>query len=631
MATKPKRDEQATPYNAETSERGPSDNGLAKYKKDFERATKYVQTNYHSKWFDFWRIYNNQRVKIGYNSIADAFVPETRTIVESLVANIAGAQPKFEYVPTNEEQERDTKVLSELIAYYWDANHMGTKSQSWVRDAILYGTGVLHVSWDAERNMPRIDNVPLRDFFVDPSATSLEDARYVGFRYLANKDDLDEAEVIDPETGELVRKYRNLQFVDAPTREDSSPDEMDKEKKEMNLGSQSGKDKDNQVEVILMYYITPSTAKVVEIANRRTVIRSVDTPYQQDERQQDVEVVGPEGPTKAKKTIDKILPFYPFAILRNVIDSSLFFGTGDVEVILDRQETLNDVENLDLDNLHYMNNVMWRIDPAYEDMAGEIESTPGIVIPIPRFGLEPIPKPIITGDLDAKKAEIKDEMRKATAADEIMQGSQSSSRTTATEIQQVATQSNQRFQSKITNLESEGYAQLASVLFKVSQIMVDQKTVVRIVGPEGVAFKDFDPNEFSGFYEPHVKLDSTIKLAKQERGLKDNQLYQLILNNPVVNQQEAIRMIAKSLDASDEDINRLLTLPPPPPAPPVPAAPAAPEADVDPEAESASAVQQAREDFANANGAGPDEDMDPDAESALAIRQAREDFAAQGQ
>lgn len=534
---------------------------LNQYVQDFKDAYDYAHENYHDLWYRCYSIYNNRRVKIGYNSIADGFVPETRTIVESLVANIAGGTPKFEYIPTAEEQEVDTEVLTELMNYYWDCNHMGTKAQSWVRDSVLYGTGILHVTWNAKEKRPQIDNVPLRDFFIDPTATSLENARYAGFRYLADLEGLKKMQVMDPETGELVPKYKNLENIRTDALSEPTAQEMDKQKKEQLIGSTLGTDNERQVEVILTYYM--DTKKVVEVANRTQVIREVDTPYQIQERERSIEVLVDNVPQQSAKQLDPIEPFFPFAVLRNTIDSSLFYGTGDVEVILDRQETLNDIENLDLDNLHFLNNVMWRIDPAYEDMAAEIESSPGIVIPVPRNALEPLEKPQITNDLDNKKLEIKEEMRRATAADEIMQGATvERGRATATEVSAVTTQAQARFKTKVTNLESEGFAQLGSILFKLSQIFLDQKTVVRIVGPEGVAFKDFDPYEFSGYYEPHVRLESTIKEQQIEQGQKLNQMYQIILNNPVVNQREAVRFVMKTLGADEDEIKRMLDVQP---------------------------------------------------------------------
>jgi hypothetical protein len=539
---------------------------LGEFVQDYNDAYNYAHDNYHDLWYRCYSVYNQKRVKIGYNSIADRFVPEARTIVESLVANIAGGAPRFEYIPTTEEQETETEVLTELMSYYWDCNHMGTKAQSWVRDSILYGNGILHVTWDGNKNMPRIDNIPLRDFFVDPTATTLENARFAGFRYLADIEQMKKQQILDPETGELVPKYKNLDNIRTAALSGPTTDEMDKMKKEMLLGSTLGKDKDRQAEIILIYYT--DTNKVVEIANRAVIIREVDTPYQQVEQEREVEVMMNGVPEMVKKNIEKIDPFLPFAILRNTIDSSLFYGTGDLEVIIDGQEALNDVENLDMDNLHYLNNVMWRIDPAYEDMAADIESSPGIVIPIPRNALEPIDKPRIDNDLDAKKQEIKEEMRRATAADEVMQGAiVERGRATATEISAVTTQAQARFKTKVTNLESEGFAQLGSILFKLSQIFLDQKTVVRIVGPEGTSFKDFDPYEYTGYYEPHVRLDTTVKEQKLEQGQKLNQMYQILLNNPVVNQQEAVRFIMQSLGAQDEEIKTMLEIQTPTGAP----------------------------------------------------------------
>lgn len=535
---------------------------LSQYIQDFNDAWKYVHENYHELWYRCYSIYNQKRVKIGYNSIADAFVPETRTIVESLVANIAGGAPKFEYIPTNEEQEEDTEVLTELMDYYWDCNHMGTKAQSWVRDSVIYGTAVLHVTWNAQEKRPQIDNVPLRDFIVDPTCTTLENARFAGFRYLADLESMKKMMVIDPETGESVPKYQNLDKIKLGATADPQSQELDKQKKEQLIGSTLGVNNERQVEVILLYYM--DTKKVVEVANRSQVIREVDTPYQLDKRTRSVEVMVNGVPKKVDKELDGINPFLPFAILRNTIDSSLFYGTGDVEVILDRQETLNDIENLDLDNLHFLNNVMWRIDPAYEDMAAEIESSPGIVIPVPRNALEPLEKPAITNDLDNKKLEIKEEMRRATAADEIMQGATvERGRATATEVSAVTTQAQARFKTKVTNLESEGFAQLGSILFKLTQIFLDQKTVVRIVGPDGIAFKDYDPYEYTGYYEPHVRLDTTVKEQKIEQGQKLNQMYQIILNNPVVNQREAVRYVMKTLGADEDEIKRMLDTPNP--------------------------------------------------------------------
>lgn len=159
-------------------------------------------------------------------------------------------------------------------------------------------------------------------------------------------------------------------------------------------------------------------------------------------------------------------------------------------------------------------------------------------------------------------------MRRATAADEAVQGvAQSSSRTTATEVSTQLAQAQTRFSTKISNLESEGYAQLGSVIFKMVQIFVTRKQAVRIVGKRGVYFKDFDPWEFNGEYEAHVELDTTIKKKEMEVGQKMNQNFALINNDPNFNQIEVKRWMMQFIDPNltDERFNEMLA----PPAEPV--------------------------------------------------------------
>lgn len=536
--------------------------------KDFKAGFNYKEGSYHSIWEDAYKIYNNTRVKYGYSGVSDSFIPETFTIVESLVANIAGGKPQFKFVSTYEEQEQDTEVLNQLMDYYWECNKMGLKTQQWVREMLLYGTSVLYVSWDAKKEIPCIYNIPIRDFFVNPEATCYDDARYMGFRYLGNIEELKKQKVYDADEDKLVSKYKNL--GDVYGNSTGRGDQMDKELKDSLQGSTLGRSAEKeQAEIILIYYKDP--ARVVEVANRTVVIRNVENPLQREEKTIQVEAVVDGQITEKDRKVPAIEPFFPFAILRDYIDTSLFYGRGEVQIIMDRQEQLNDVENQDMDNLSYINNVMFQIDPQFAHLVPEIESIPGAIYPVPRGALNPIERPQIDADLDSKKMQIKDEMRRATAADEVIQGaSQDQGRVTATEVNAQLNQATQRFSTKVNNIEVEGYAQLASHLYKMSQIFVTQKMAIRILGPDGVEFKDYDPDEYVGDYEPHVKLESTLKAKEVERGMKDNQLLQLIVGNEAVNQKEALRFAMKKLGANEDDIERMLTLPPPPPMPMMP-------------------------------------------------------------
>lgn len=547
-----------------------SDDKLQELLKMFKKGRDFYKNNYEEAHQEYWKCYQGMRTRRGYEGISDDFVPETFTIIESVKSNIAGGKPKFMFMPMNDNQRQDTEVLNNLMDYYWDCNRMTQKTQNWVQDMLIYGTGILNIAW--ENDKPRITNIPLSDFFVDPTAVHLNNPdepgypKYAGHRFLTDIDALKAEMLVDPETGEMTQKYSNLDDIQPY---DEEWDKLDKDVKEQFLGSTLGKDAPKeQIEGIVLYTVGPDAKKYV-IANRNTIIYEGPNPYQREEREEERTTVIDGEEVTAKVPVPAIKPFLPYAALRNYVDSSLFYAKGDVAVIIDRQETLNDISNQKQDNITYVLNNMWQIDPQFSHLADQIESLPGAVFPIPRGALNPIEKTVVTQEGDAEMMRIKDEMRRATAADEVIQGvSQEKGRVTATEIQAQLNQATQRFSTKLNTLESEGYAQLARIIFKMVQMFVTQEMAVRVVGPDGVVWKDLDPNEYSGDYEPKVVLETTNKMMKAEEGQKYAQVHQLVAQSPYVDQRELVRVyLEKMLDLPEQVIKRLLDVQNPAPMP----------------------------------------------------------------
>ena len=534
--------------------------------KDFKNARDYVKKFKQSTWDDCWSAYNNIRTKRGYDGVADDFIPETFTIVESVKANIAGGKPKFNFLPVREEQNQETAVINELVDFYWDQNNMTEKVQDWVQDMLVYGNGIMMVSWEGD--MPHITNIPLRDFFVDPTATHMNRPgipgypKYAGYRFLTTVEELKNRKIVDPETGDMKLLYQNLDDINNLNEDDPT----DKTVKEKLLGS-TLPDKKGQVEVIVYY----SRKKKIVIANRETLIYEGENPYKREKKTKTVERMLNGQPMTSKVEFPEIKGFLPFAILRNYVDTSLFYAKGDVEVILPRQERLNDISSQKTDNLTYVMNNMWQIDPQYKHLAEQIESFPGAVFPLPQGALTAIEKQSIGVDADNEMFRIKEEMRRATAADEVVQGvSQDKGRITATEIQAQMNQASQRFSTKLTNLEDEGYAQLGRIIFKMVQIFVDQPMAVRIMGEKGLQWRDFDPEEYSGEYEPKVQLESTTKAVRAEEGQKYALIHQMFAQSPYVNQFEFTKLYLETmLDMNEDRLKRLVVEPEANPAPPM--------------------------------------------------------------
>ena len=174
---------------------GQADKIVSKVTAGYSSAWEYTESSYHRTWEDCWKLYNNQRIKEDYEGIANTFVPMTFSTIETMVSAIAGGRPKFDFVPVKEDQEQDTKVLNALLNYYWECGNWSGVVINWIRNVLMYGTGVVYAYWDIDK--PVLINVPLRDFFIDPQASNVNDAKFIGRRFLTNKEELKSYKMVD--------------------------------------------------------------------------------------------------------------------------------------------------------------------------------------------------------------------------------------------------------------------------------------------------------------------------------------------------------------------------------------------------------------------------------------------------
>jgi hypothetical protein len=533
-------------------------------------AKRYIDVSYRNYWDKYFRIYKRQRVDRHYEGIADPVIPEVFTIIELLVAEIAGGDIAFHFKRTNEEQTENTDTLNSLLAYWLECNNMGMRNQEWVREMLQYGTGILHITWVDGK--PKIDNIPLRDWFFNPQATSMADCTYAGFAYLGNKALMEQEKVYDAATNKMVLKY-DLTDVGPATPADAK--QMDKQFKDQFNGTTLPVNEaiSQQVFVVLMYDLI--SGKVIEMANGQKIIYQKDIPYQMEKLTRIVPVPDPTDPTgqkiiQSKQTLDAIDPFIPFAVLRDYVDTSLMLGEGEIAIIADRGEDLNDYEAMDIDNTAYQNTPMYQIDPQFADLATEIETIPGAVYPIPKGAISSLPIAEIAGNLDQKKDRVIAQMRSATGADEALSPAADPRRTTATEVVDNSATSQNRFSTKIDNLQNEGYAQLGDILWKMAQIFLDEPTSVPINTPNGTAFDEYDRWKFTGPWHPQVELATTARKRQIEMGQKDNQIFQILADDPkgIFDPVEIKRWEMQHIDETltDEEFNKLLA----PEAPPGP-------------------------------------------------------------
>lgn len=531
--------------SSKQKESKPAEDIVSRVVGDFDRSWEYTQSNYHKRWQDAWKLYNNQRTdKRSYRGITNTFVPMTFSTIETMVSALFGAKPRFNYIAPADNADQNTEILNSLLDFYWDKDKWNIKVINWGRGMLREGTSVIYIYWNIDH--PCIINVPIRDFFIDPNATNLENARYMGRRFLTSKDELEGMEIVDTSkvdengepSGEMKKKYQNLDKI----VRGSTGENTDKEEKDLFYGSTTPDD-ESQIECIEWW----TKDRVVTIANRSVVIEDTENPHK---------VAGVEaGDEYAEGLI-------PFADLRDYIDESLYYARGEVEVIADQQELLNDLTNQRNDAIAFTLNQMYTLDPKYAHLLEEIENLPGAVYLAAKDALTPIAQRPVPAEAFNESLNIKNEIRETTASNEVVKGVGQDKKTTATEVNAQIAGAGQRLGLKITQIENDGFHRLAKIVFEMIKRYVTEPMMVRIVGKDGIHWEQFDPAQFRGEYEPRVQLQTSIENQKQEDAEMAKEMMAAFLGDMDVNQLELKKIVlAKGFKLDPDEVEILITPP----------------------------------------------------------------------
>ena len=523
----------------------------------FRASREYARKGFWDTWKNARKLYNSQRINASYVGSSDTFVPETFTILQSVKANVVGGKIKIEFLPTSSDQIGDTRVLNALMEQIWEQDKTKLKSSWAVDDALQVGNGYLWQYWNGQH--PCNTYIPTEDCFFDPTATNYENLRYAGYRYLTTRKDLEAEQITNPdynpedEKSELrTTRYKNLDKIDdygKPGLYKTGNDKTAKQlREEMIAGSvlASGDEKSDVVEVIVFY----DKKRQIRIANRCTIIEDIETPFKRE-----VSVIDSfdDAGNPVPVELPEIPAFIPVAPFRDYVDGAMWYARGEVEIIGDLQELLNDTQNQKSDNMNLSNNMMATLDPSQAHKRDEIQIMPGAVFTVPAGSLEFIKPQSIGVDADNEMYRVQKMMRSATAADEIVQGQSQPGSQTATEIQSQLMQAGTRFASKLENFESEGFAILARNMFKIMQIFLTQEMAVRMVGQSGVEWKDYNPGEYLGNWDVKVALEANARAMKEEEKQSAMQFYLMAAKLPFINQEALFKITAQKLFDIDQN------------------------------------------------------------------------------
>jgi hypothetical protein len=486
-------------------------------KKRYQEAIDLVNTSYRSalefqrplflNFNEYYQIYRSVREesKQNYAGRAKLFIPYVFSTIETIVPRLVGEKPKVEAVPREPTDIQGAKVNSQILDYQWDILKMKEKLKMWTRQALIYGVGIIKLSWEFKQkgsnyiDKPCAELVDLFDYFIDPNATTIDNARYSIQR--AERD--------------LAVLKANSNYVIPTTLESTVKQDEYKVMRDSILGLTKPKEKQNKnVEVLEYWGLFDIDGKGTEeecllvVANQTTLIRCEKNPYEHKQK--------------------------PFIHLNDVQVPFTVWSIGEIEQLKSLAYELNDVRNQRMDNVTLILNRMWKVNKNADVDEEDLVSQAGQIVHTDDMnGIEPLTTPDVTSSAYNEETMIKQDMQLVSGVSDYSRGMGSSSNktlanSTATGIMLLQEAGNARFKYKLDNIE-DALVRFGKQLLALNQQFMDTETKIRISGVNGTMWVDVNPDNIQGEYDIKIEAGSTQPMNKSIRRAEARELLQAVL------------------------------------------------------------------------------------------------------
>lgn len=486
----------------------------------FSRARNYRITSQEDVWK---RSYNNWRGILDttlYPWRSKLHVPWSFTVVETIIPKVFARDPKWRAIPESPDFPEDgVQVCNDLLSYQWNRLGMRIKMYDYIKDSLMFSKAYAKTGWKLkmknqtfmepqvdedgvvtfterkesgiEYDDPTVEIVDPYDIYVDPDATSLDDAAYIIHRKTISLEDV-KANPNYKNTDKIEDKEYADTYLDKQARYNQNIPEQDKHKDLVEILEYWGKDD-----------------KLIVLANRSIVLRDTPNPY-------------------AHKQI-------PFIELDDYRDPHRYYGQSELSVIDPLQREINSIRNQrrDYDNLAL--NPVVRMVPGVLRNPNTAVMAPGNVWMVSDLqSMDVFELPQLQGTSSEIEQITADDIQRTVAIDEIGIGllPANPQRRSATEVTTSQQSAGQRFGMKIALLE-EAVKRIGQQIYALDQQFLDKERIIQIVGKDGaMQWVKLGPEDVRANY--YIDIETGSMLPKDEMAQRNEAIQLLQYISPIV-------------------------------------------------------------------------------------------------
>jgi hypothetical protein len=347
-----------------------------------------------------------------------------------------------------------------------------------------------------EYDDPRLTPINIYDFFIDPNATTIEDANWVVYQYWANISDL-EAE--NKQAEGYGKPIYNKSVLNSIRREKGTNYNQYESIRREATGLDAVQAEDKTVDRCLIWEMWENYRLVV-VADGMKVIRDTENPYWHGKK--------------------------PFIHLVDSIVPHEFWGKGEIEPVEKLLHALNTTQNQRITNINRILSPMWKAKSSVDD--DELNFIDNGIIHVNDLqDADMVEMPDVTSKAYQEAETIKEDMQRALGVTDYVQGVQTPGQT-AKEVEIKTSQSNARFSHKVKLFEEMGLKQIGEFVYQLYQQYITKERAVRIVGAEGEAYVKITPQDIVGEYDVIPESESTLSVDSEAEFTKYLNLFSIL-------------------------------------------------------------------------------------------------------
>ena len=472
------------------------------------QQSKNFQSQLFTKFVEYYKVYRavNDDKKQAYHGRANLFIPYAYSIVETIYPRMLSSKPKIFAYPREKQDIIKAKLVEKVIDWEWYMINADQVVRDWVKQALIYGTGIVKIFWDYNENKqtdkPEIINVDLFDFYIDPHSNTVKNSKYVIHRCWRDL--------------ESLKKDENYKL---PLELVGIQQELNEFQTQRDAITNQNKQKTGESKMVELHEYWGSFDINGDGIDKECLLVMADNKYI---------VRAEENPFKHKQK--------PFVEMADIKIPQEFWGLGEIESVLSLQYELNDTRNQRMDNVtQILSN-----RPIVSRQAGvenyEVENwTNGKVLFVnghPEAAVGYNRPPDVTGSAYNEETMIKGDLTLVSGINDLApmvagKNVRALQQTTATGAELQAEEANSRFRAKLLNLE-DALSQVGKLLVELNKQYWNEEKVIRIIGEGSVEFMNVKPEDISGEYDIIIQAGASQSQSRQVRRNEALELFQTL-------------------------------------------------------------------------------------------------------